>query len=273
MEKTAITGNTYRTSDYSIFTRLEGNRAVLQIRVNRILKSINKYGYIYNPIVVNEHYQIIDGQGRLEALAHLQMPVDFVISPGAGLKECVALNASGTSWTIPDYVDSYCELGIVDYIRLRQLLNDFPDIRPQTVFSIASGHSGSPNDDIKNGTFVLPAEQADVVRMDLAFINCCMPFLKKVPGGPKYYPYALAFAKHCGVSTERLLLVVSRNVLDSVNDTRIALDKLSELYNWKLSPDKRIYLRSIYEQTNSRSFGWYHPNWIAPKQLKDAVEA
>ena len=32
------------------------------------MKSITDYGYIFNPIVVNESYQIIDGQGRFEGL-------------------------------------------------------------------------------------------------------------------------------------------------------------------------------------------------------------
>lgn len=273
MENITITGNTYRTSDYSIFKRLEGNRAVLQIRVNRILKSINTYGYIYNPIVVNEKYEVIDGQGRLEACIHLNKPIDFVISPGAGLKECVALNASGTLWTIPDYIDSYCELGIPDYIRLKCLLRDFPDIGSRTILSLAAGRSGCPNDDIKAGKFHLSAEQADCVRGDLVFVSRCMPFLNKIPGGPRYYPYALAFAKHCGVPMDRLLLVVSRNMLDSVNDTRVALDKLSELYNWKLQPDKRIYLRTLYDQTNSRNVGWYNSNWIPPiTQRKESDE-
>lgn len=45
-----ITGNTYRTSDYSIFKRLEGNRNIKSLRVSKIEKSIEKSGYIYNPI-------------------------------------------------------------------------------------------------------------------------------------------------------------------------------------------------------------------------------
>ena len=48
-----ITGNTYRTEDYSIFRFLEGNRSIDACRVSKILKSINIHGYIYNPIVVN----------------------------------------------------------------------------------------------------------------------------------------------------------------------------------------------------------------------------
>ena len=82
-----ITGNVYQTRDYSKFMRLEGNREVVSKRVVKITKSIQQNGYILNPIVVNEKMQVIDGQGRLEALKGLKMPIDYVIAEGAGLNE------------------------------------------------------------------------------------------------------------------------------------------------------------------------------------------
>ena len=40
------------------------------------MKNITDYGHIFNPIVVNESYQIIDGQGRFEALRAMDLPDD-----------------------------------------------------------------------------------------------------------------------------------------------------------------------------------------------------
>ena len=77
-----------RTTDYSLFKRLEGNRNVLEIRVKRITASIKKVGWIQNPVIVNEKMEVIEGQGRLEALKRLGMPVDYIIVPGIGLDEC-----------------------------------------------------------------------------------------------------------------------------------------------------------------------------------------
>lgn len=271
MEKNSIIGNVYRTDDYSIFGRLEGNRKLLSVRVGKIMRSINEFGYIYNPIVVNEHYQVIDGQGRLEALQTLGLPVDFVIANGAGIKECIALNASQTPWSIKDYIESYCELGIADYIRLRELVADFPEIQAYNVYFIAAGVGNAPNNLIKDGNFLLPETQADSARSDLVFLRDCMPYLRKVSYAPRYYGYALAFAKHCNVPTDRLFLVISRSDLPIVHTIEDALDKLSDLYNWKLSPDKRIYLRVLYDQTNTKAFGWYHPNWISPVKNEEAI--
>lgn len=84
----------YCTSDYTVFKKLLGNRVVLEQRKNTIKNSIIENGYVRNPIVVNEKMEIIDGQGRFEALKELKLPIEYVIAYGAGQKECIALNAN-----------------------------------------------------------------------------------------------------------------------------------------------------------------------------------
>lgn len=269
MKNIDITGNTYRTSDYSIFKRLEGNRAVLANRVSKILNSINTAGYIFNPIVVNESYQIIDGQGRFEALKSLGLPIDFVVSEGAGLLECVALNSSGTVWAMADYVDSYCELNRPDYLRLKDLLISHSMLQDRLIISIANGTAATPTAIIKSGDFKLSAEQAISANEDLNFIEKIYPALKKAPGGPGYYPYAIAFARHCNADEERLLLTTLRAELDSAPTVRKALDNISDIYNWKLRDHtRRIYLHSLYEETKANKFSWYSTYYREPRLIE-----
>lgn len=64
----------YVTDKYSIFRRLSGNRDVKEARVKKIMRSIEKVGYIPNPIIVNENMEVVDGQGRLEAVKRLGLP-------------------------------------------------------------------------------------------------------------------------------------------------------------------------------------------------------
>lgn len=54
-------GIVYEESDYSVFKPLLGNRIVDDFRKSKIKSSINKVGWIKNPIVVNEKLQVIDG--------------------------------------------------------------------------------------------------------------------------------------------------------------------------------------------------------------------
>lgn len=69
----------FRTKKYSQFKRLDSNRTVKTGRVNKIKQSIEKVGYVQSPIIVNEKMEVIDGQGRLEALKQLQIPVDYIV--------------------------------------------------------------------------------------------------------------------------------------------------------------------------------------------------
>ena len=73
-----------QTNDYDIFQHIDGNRTVNQLHLKRLKDSINEE-YIPVPIVVNNRYQIIDGQHRFEAVKEMKKPVYFIKIQGLGL--------------------------------------------------------------------------------------------------------------------------------------------------------------------------------------------
>lgn len=258
MKSIQVFGNTYRTSDYGIFKRLDGNRAVLSRRVSRISKSISENGYIYNPIVVNENFEIIDGQGRFEALRMNGLPIDFVVAEGARLTDCVALNAYTSAWTLTDYVDSYCELGNENYLRFRALMREFPSLNIRTIVQFTTGLSNIPQNKIKEGDLVVLADMMEEIRENLSFISICMPSLSRVKGSRDSYCYAVGFAKVSGANTERLINCLTRAELSPAPNVKTACDNVSDLYNWHLSDaNKRIYLWPLYQQSMCEKLGWY----------------
>ena len=87
----------YSTADYSAFKKLTGNRDILENRKNLIISSINERGWIRNPVVVNDNMEIIDGQGRFEALKELGLPIEYVVAHGATISDCIALNIKQTN--------------------------------------------------------------------------------------------------------------------------------------------------------------------------------
>lgn len=127
-ENATIVGLVYRTTDYSMFKLLKGNRPVEPSRVKKIKQGITLNGYISSPIVINEEMEIIDGQGRTEALKELGMPVDFVVNEGAGLKECVALNTVRTGWKQSDFIKGKADEGSEDCMRLYRLTEEFKHV-------------------------------------------------------------------------------------------------------------------------------------------------
>lgn len=104
----------YEEKDYSKFKRLDCNRNVLAKRRDKIMASISEK-YILCPIIVNEKYEVIDGQGRFEACKCLGRPIHFFIVPGLTSKDCIRLNKYNESWKAKDFADSYAKGGKTAY--------------------------------------------------------------------------------------------------------------------------------------------------------------
>ena len=76
---------------------------------------------MHNPIVVNEKFEIIDGQGRFKALKTLSLPIEYILIPGLGLEECKKMNENSTTWNSRNFIVSEAELGNENYQRLLNL--------------------------------------------------------------------------------------------------------------------------------------------------------
>jgi ParB-like chromosome segregation protein Spo0J len=70
----------YKTKEYNKFKILKGNRTIPRNRVEKIKQSIEEVGCIINPIIVNENYEIIDGQGRFTALQESDKDIYYIIA-------------------------------------------------------------------------------------------------------------------------------------------------------------------------------------------------
>lgn len=141
-----------QTTDYSLFRPLSGNREVNEANVKRLRDSM-KNKTLVSPIIVNEKYEIIDGQHRYQALRELGKPVQFLQVPGYGLHEVQILNANQKNWTTKEYLESYVNLGYDDYIEFRQFFNSF-DFQFSAALAIASNTSGNKQFDVfRSGDF------------------------------------------------------------------------------------------------------------------------
>lgn len=108
----------FTTTDYFMFKSINGNRELNQLHLNRLRQSIAKL-YLFTVLIVNEFYQIIDGQHRFECLKEMELPINYVICEGYGLNEVHVLNQNSKTWNSDDYMNGYCELGNKDYIAYR----------------------------------------------------------------------------------------------------------------------------------------------------------
>lgn len=116
----------YETSDYSIFKTLHGNRKLNSANIKTLTTSMNLVGWIGAPAVINERYEVIDGQNRIEAAKASQVPVQFTIRDGYRIQECIALNQNGVKWNTTDYTESWAKQGLDAYQWLLELQQKYP---------------------------------------------------------------------------------------------------------------------------------------------------
>jgi len=115
-------GNTIQqTTEYEVFdvgtNKLQGNRSLNKSHINKLVESIeeNAESLAYNPIIVNEKNQIIDGQHRFEAIKRLGLPLHYIVWEGADVEDAQRLNASSKNWSPIDYAFSYASQGNKHY--------------------------------------------------------------------------------------------------------------------------------------------------------------
>lgn len=118
------TNQVHTTTDYFLFKSIDGNRNKNLLHINRLKKSISE-NYLFTIIIVNEKYEIIDGQHRFEVIQELKLPLNYVICKGYGLEEVHILNQNSKTWNSDDYLDGYCRLGYEDYIKYAEFKNKY----------------------------------------------------------------------------------------------------------------------------------------------------
>jgi hypothetical protein len=155
LEKTELSVN--ETKDYFLFKQLSGNRDINELNKNRLIKSF-KTNYLISPIIVNENYEIIDGQHRFEAAKELNLPIFYIVVPFYGIKEVQVLNANQKNWITNDYCDGYINMGKMDYKIYREFKRNYDMPTTQTIEILRDKKSGGSENtnalmEFKNGDF------------------------------------------------------------------------------------------------------------------------
>ena len=101
------TPKVYQTKDYSLFDRIVGNRWIdnpdNERHVRKLMESFQEI-YVPEPIIVSKEYGIIDGQNRFKACKLLGIPVMYIISKSASIKDVILMNNTQLGWKMKDYL-------------------------------------------------------------------------------------------------------------------------------------------------------------------------
>ena len=192
------------TTDYALFRKLLGNRSVDNVRQKRIRASIINNGYIPCPIVVNENMEVIDGQGRLAVLKELGLPVYYMVIPGLGFDDCIAMNTTAGVWKLIDYIKAYATNGNDSYRRLLHLIEEYDGVTQTNVLCASTGRMTSNDERVKSGQLEISSDQYLKARELLDYAIRFVPIMDVV-GDKNTFINSLMFAYQCAeVDPEKL---------------------------------------------------------------------
>lgn len=124
-------GNIMVTNCYDYFKVIEGNRNIDESKVRKLMESM-KEKHLVIPVLVNENYEIIDGQHRFTACSRLGLPIYYIIVKGYGIDEVKKANLIATTWNLDAFLNLYCSNEKEDYL----LFNTFTDEYNLSIYSL-----------------------------------------------------------------------------------------------------------------------------------------
>lgn len=250
----------FSTYDYDSFKKLQGNRDVFDERKKLIKASIEERGWIRNPIVVNKHMEIIDGQGRFEALRELSMPIEYVIAEDADINDCIALNLKQKNWTSKDFVDCYCKEGNRNYLILNDAIKKYPNLSISVLCVICGSElseSGPTLNKIKSGAFEI--SDIDNLYERLDFVSCCFDVLGKDYGRRALWAMIFRFVFYAeAINNETFIYKLKKYKGELCSCTRSieALRICEAIYN-KNSKKNKVYFEKEYDDYRRKHYQLY----------------
>ena len=104
----------YSTTEYGVFNKLRGNRAVNELHVRRLVEAIKEKD-LQIPIIVDHDMNVLDGQHRLDAYKIVGNPITYIIKDKFELQDVRNVNSVNRKWTLTEYLMSQCKLSKKDY--------------------------------------------------------------------------------------------------------------------------------------------------------------
>ena len=99
----AVVRSTY---NYDMFAKVNGNRMVDKGNYKKLKQSMLEEQLMI-PIIVNENYEIIDGQHRYSACKELGLPVYYIVCEGYGIEQVKRANIVSKTWKKQQFLDMY----------------------------------------------------------------------------------------------------------------------------------------------------------------------
>lgn len=239
-----LTNVVQESSDYEQFVFLETNREQSRGHIEALKTAYEEIGNLtrVQPILVNDRYEIIDGQHRFIACKELGLPIYFTQVPGLGVAEARSINILHRGWTADDFAKSYAASGDVNYQTYLQLREDYGFSHSVMLAYLyptdIKGHFRS----FRNGELVIEDEEAARERLDrLAELG----EYTKLVNNREFALAVLRASKAEGYDQRRMVRKVrlhGDSLLKRWSSVEDNMRMLEEIYNYAMQENSRIRL-------------------------------
>lgn len=238
-----------QTMDYEQFKFLNANREQNRGHVEALKRAFEEVGNLtkVQPILVNDKYQIIDGQHRFIACKELGLPIYFTMVDGLGVREARSMNILHRNWTTDDYARSYAETGDTNYKKYLELKEDYGfshSVMLAYIFNVAinGGGRANPFKTFREGEMVITDVPAIKERLDkLAELGEFTPLVTN-------RTFACAFLRISGAENynhNRMLKkakIAGERLFKNYSSFEDSLRMFEEVYNYMQSDSTRVRL-------------------------------
>jgi len=150
-----------KTKDYDKFQILTGNRSIDKYALKKLKASIEKSNHLnIHPIIVNNKFEVIDGQHRLQAARELDIEIFYIKSDKVEDDHLIDSNVAQKSWEVDNFIDYFAiKEKKTEYIILRRMMKD-SGLKPKALLTLILGVvSTNILEFLKTGKFKFPQSQ------------------------------------------------------------------------------------------------------------------
>lgn len=236
--------NILKENNLDRFRLFKGNRPIDKYNLNRIKASIEMNNMLKEcPILINEKFEILDGQHRFQAAKDLGIEIYYIMKEGGNHQDVILMNENKRNWKPEDYLRLYSEgLQNINYQKLSNLMYDHNlDLKQALIIVNGPVKQMKEHSDFKSGQFNFPE--------DLEYIESLIDKVKSFWGilaehGMKplhrfkstacLKPF-LIFITHPGVNWElfKQKLETWWYKVGTRPSTNLYLDLFTEIYNFR----------------------------------------
>lgn len=235
------------------FKLLKRNRTTSQAQVNKLIVKLQEPKGQLVPIIINEKWEVINGQHRLQAAEEGNIDhIIVMISFGATIEDVIVMNTTEKKWNFWDYLKCHSEPSAPsseEYQKIKTFLKNYT-ISPKAALWLLSGNNHDyGTEDFEAGIFEVKhleeaQKQGDYLRkvkgyntVNVSVLKFCWSFVKiqkaKDKDGNKMSMPTLM----------RNLKKYGGKFFNTGGNQEYYLDEMKECYNSRLPKSKKISLR------------------------------